>query len=411
MIKQNNLPDNATDKLQKLELDFKRLKEENEEYKKVLQNFNKVEEEQRLFKERYKQSQVRFRTIFEQSKLGNKILNGDLDILEANEAMISMLGYSSKKDILNRKITEFSHPDFVDHWHKLQVALWQKKIPSFVIDTCLVRKDRSTFWCRVTSILFEDNEVTLGYTIIEDIDEKKSLEVRAQRLYENQENIMHMVAHDLKSPLQTIQSLSALIEKNIRSNNQEQALHYLSLLQQIRERGYKIINDLLLIGDLESEKTDLQDINIADLLTTVLEQAKVVANKKGIQIFSEFDGKELLVKADREKILRVLDNLLSNAIKFSHEGQQVKLNIKEKVDSLTIEVQDQGIGIPESLRTNIFNKFTNSKRKGTKGEHTTGLGLFISKRIIEIHKGKIWFESSPTEGTTFFINLPKPNRR
>ena len=73
---------------------------------------------------------------------------------------------------------------------------------------------------------------------------------------------------------------------------------------------------------------------------------------------------------------------------------------------MLLQVIDKGIGIPESMQASIFNKFTKAKRKGTEGEQTTGLGLFIAKRIVNMHDGKIWFESIENSGTTFFVRLP-----
>ena len=148
-------------------------------------------EEIKALEEKNRQNQVRFKTIFEKSTLGNKILGPDLSILEVNKALISMLGYTDKQDLLNRKVIEFAHPDSVDHWRELQLKLWKESITSFSLDTCLVRKDKSLVWCHVTSILFQDEGRTLGYTILEDITERKILEDKAKRLYQAQLLLCH----------------------------------------------------------------------------------------------------------------------------------------------------------------------------------------------------------------------------
>jgi two-component system sensor histidine kinase VicK len=101
-----------------------------------------------------------------------------------------------------------------------------------------------------------------------------------------------------------------------------------------------------------------------------------------------------------------LENLLSNAVKFTHAGGQVTISLKNKGKKVLLQVSDTGIGIPQKLQTSIFDKFTKANRKGTKGESTTGLGLFIVKQIVDIHHGKIWLESEEGIGTTFFIELP-----
>ncbi|MDQ3535548.1 MAG: PAS domain S-box protein [Bacteroidota bacterium] len=87
-----------------------------------------------------------------------------------------MLGYSDKNDIINRKILEFAHPDYIEEWQELQTKLWKEKIASFSLDTCLVKKDGTIFCCHVNSILFEDEDRKLGYTII---NERKILEEKS----------------------------------------------------------------------------------------------------------------------------------------------------------------------------------------------------------------------------------------
>lgn len=368
----------------------------------------KLSEKNKILEERHNRSQLRFKTIFERSQLGNKILGKDLSILEVNDAFIHLLGFENAKDIINRKVIEFAHPDFIKPWHDLQVALWEEKIPTFSLDTCLVKKDGTVIWCHVTSILFEDEDQTLGYTILENINERKVLELKAERLYNAQEIVVNMVAHDLKSPLNTIQQLSGIIRSNINKHEQDQALLHLSLLDKTCSRKDVIINDLLLIGELELEEGPLQKqvVDVVDMAKTVVEQKLVIAQQKNIQINTYFSQPKIFAQVNKEKLSRVVENLLSNAIKFTKTSGVIHLKVLEEQRDLLIEIQDTGIGIPEAMQDTIFNKFTKAKRYGTEGEQTTGLGLFISKRIIEMHGGKIWLESIPNMGTTFFIRMP-----
>jgi two-component system sensor histidine kinase VicK len=383
-----------------LELKIKYLESEVLKCRKLLKK-NKVLEE------RHNRSQVRFKTIFDKSQLGNKILAEDLSIIEVNDAFINLLGYENANDIVNRKVIEFAHPDFIKPWHELQVALWQEKIPTFSHDTCLIKKDGTVIWCHVTSIIFEDEGRTLGYTILENINERKMLEIKADRLYKAQEIVVNMVAHDLKSPLNTIQQLSGIIRANINKQEKDQALLHLSLLDKTCSRKDVIINDLLLIGELELEEGPLQKqvVDIVEMARSMVEQKLLIAQQKNIKINTYFSHPNIFAQVNKEKLSRVLENLLSNGIKFTKAAGVINLKILEEQSNLLIEIQDSGIGIPEAMQDTIFNKFTKSKRIGTQGEQTTGLGLFISKRIIEMHGGKIWFESIPNVGTTFFIRM------
>lgn len=131
------------------------------------------------------QAQLRYRTVFENSQLGNKIIGPDLKILQVNPALVRMLGFDRKTDLVGHHILEFAHPDFKSDWKILQSKLWEKHVPSFQLDTCLVRKDGKSFWVSVTSMLFSDDGGSLGFTIIENIDNRKnavsSLVVREKR--------------------------------------------------------------------------------------------------------------------------------------------------------------------------------------------------------------------------------------
>jgi two-component system sensor histidine kinase VicK len=113
------------------------------------------------------------------------------------------------------------------------------------------------------------------------------------------------------------------------------------------------------------------------------------------------------VEADEVKFMQVINNLISNAIKFTHDGGIITIRIEEKKNLILISIQDNGIGIPEHLQDGLFEKFTKARRPGIKGEPSVGLGMSISKTIVEWHKGRMWFESKEHKGTTFYIELPK----
>lgn len=143
------------------------------------------QQEKKRFEDEYQHSQKRFRTIFEQSVIGKKIIDDQLQIVKINKALLDILGYR-EEEILGGRITDFSHPDFLQHWKNLQKELWTTDMPSFSFDTCLIKKDGSTAWVSITSILIEDQGKTLGYTIAEDIWERKEME-KLQRLINEQE--------------------------------------------------------------------------------------------------------------------------------------------------------------------------------------------------------------------------------
>jgi two-component system, OmpR family, sensor histidine kinase VicK len=367
---------------------------------------------QEALEKKYKESKSRFEAIFNQSILGNKIIAPDLKIMQANKALLQMMGYT-KEELIGNRITKFAHPDFTHHWQELQTNLWEKKIPAFQIETCLLKKDGSVIWCQVTSILFQDQGVSLGFTIIEDINKRKSLELELKKLYDNQETIMHMVAHDLKSPLFNIKLAAGFLKENLEAlqakerQKQDKPFTYVDLILDTSDKALILIQDLLLIGKVESTSEALEETNLKTFIQFHLKNLTVGAQKKGIKVTFHSPEKPVYAPINREKFRQVLENLLSNAIKFTHKNGQVTITLKKEGKKTVLQVQDNGIGIPEQLQATIFNKFTKAGRTGTEGEPTTGLGLYIVKQIIDKHQGKIWVESQENVGTTFFIEIPK----
>jgi two-component system sensor histidine kinase VicK len=135
-----------------------------------------VQDHQALL-DRYEQTQVRFRTVFEHSPLGQKIIDSDLTICQANPALVAMLGFTHTSDVVGRKIMEFAHPDHRADWTRLQRSLWAHDLPYFVLETRLIRQTGSAFWCQVTSVLFPDEAGEMGYTTLIDMDEQKRREL------------------------------------------------------------------------------------------------------------------------------------------------------------------------------------------------------------------------------------------
>ncbi|RVT98506.1 PAS domain S-box protein [Mucilaginibacter limnophilus] len=159
----------------------------------------------------YQESQSRFRAVFEASSLGNKIIGADLKILQVNAALIKLLGYSNKEEIIGTEILNYSPSERHKEWRYLQQQLWQHLAPSFSLETVLIRKDGSLIWCQVTSILFQDNGETLGYTIIEDITEQ-------HKLRQQKEEFISVASHELKTPFTSLkaalQIINRLLEKD-----------------------------------------------------------------------------------------------------------------------------------------------------------------------------------------------------
>ena len=221
----------------------------------------------------------------------------------------------------------------------------------------------------------------------------------------NYQRLIRVVAHDLRNPIGAINSISALIlDGNIVAEEEKE---WLRLINTSSASCLQLISELLLTDfGLQEERLDKEDIDLSALLLQTAKLLGFKAQEKKQHIFLQ-DSISATLFADQNKLARVLNNLLVNAIKFSGEGATITISSSRTQDGVLIAVIDTGIGIPQAIADKLFDPFTNAKRKGTAGEQSFGLGLYISKQIIEAHKGKIWFESAQGKGTTFYILLPE----
>jgi two-component system sensor histidine kinase VicK len=366
---------------------------------------------QQAHDDRYEQSQVRFRTVFEHSPLGNKIIDRDLVIKQVNPAVVAMLGFERADELVGHKIIEYAHPDHQADWVRLQESLWAHKLPCFALETCLRRQDGTWFWCRVTSVLFKDEAGELGYTTLEDITERKNLELKHRQLYDAQETIMHLVAHDLKNPLNNIGIIVGLLQSHIGvqsiapASAQEDVQKLLALAGQACTTASSLLKDVLYLGQLEATRFEKHRTDLNAFLRERLEVFRVAAKEKDINLVLDLPPETVHVAIHGDKFGRILDNLLSNALKFTPAEGTINVSLQAHDGRVRLTVRDTGLGIPAELQPRVFDKFTSASRPGLYGDTTTGLGLFITKQIVEMHQGQIWLESVENEGTTFYIEL------
>jgi len=360
--------------------------------------------EQKEKDDKYEQSQVRFRTVFENSPLGQKIINPDLLIRQANPALAAMLGLTRPAEVEGRRILAFVHPHYRVDWDHLQERLWGHHISNFTFDTCLVRADGSSFWCQVHSILFPDEGQELGYTTLIDITAHKELEASLKRLYDTQETILHLVAHDVKTPIAHIQMLAELLRRD-GAGQPSEAPMLLGLIERSCAEASTLLQDVLYIGQLDATRLKKEPTNLNVFLDAQLTLHRLAAEQKGIVLTLELPPHVVTVTLNPNKFSRVVVNLLTNALKFTPTGGRVVVRLEERAGRPRLLVQDSGLGIASALQAHIFDKFSTAARAGLYGEDTTGLGLFITQQIVRLHGGKIGLESRENEGTTFFIDL------
>jgi len=221
---------------------------------------------------------------------------------------------------------------------------------------------------------------------------------------QEKDRILRTVAHDLRNPIGGIASLTGVMSEENYTDEQKELLN---IIRETSFNSIELINEILEATESASAILNKEAVEVNTLLSNSVELMRFKAAEKQQIINTFLLTSPLEVCISREKIWRVISNLISNAIKFSPEESAILVMAVELENEIQISVKDHGIGIPEKLRNQVFNMFTDAKRPGTAGEKSFGLGLSICKQIIEDHSGRIWFESDTENGTSFNFTLPK----
>ncbi len=217
-----------------------------------------------------------------------------------------------------------------------------------------------------------------------------------EKLHTQQGEILGFVAHDLRNPLNNIEALSTLL-------NNENPQEELKLILNSTQQAKNIINDLIEAVKMDKNKLDTESLNLNSFLTSTVEKWRTNSKR---DLVLDVEDPKILAYANASKLERVLDNLISNAIKFSSDDKKIKISLRKIAKRIEIKVKDDGIGIPKELISYIFQQFSQAGRNGLHGEKSIGLGLHISKKIMQQHGGELLVESEEDKGTTFTVLFP-----
>jgi signal transduction histidine kinase len=218
------------------------------------------------------------------------------------------------------------------------------------------------------------------------------------------------VSHELKTPLTAIGSLVDNMIDGLTGSLNDKQTRYMKGIKDSTERLARLIRDLLDLSVIERGRTEMKLAKFAlgGLIYEVVESLKPLALEKDIAVDVVRTNGDLTAWADRDKIIQILTNLIINAIKFSPAGGTLRLSMGPASDLsfLEVAVSDTGPGVPESELDNIFHEFYQINQPNREKTAGVGLGLAISKKLVEMHGGSIRIESAPGQGSTFFFTLP-----
>lgn len=220
-------------------------------------------------------------------------------------------------------------------------------------------------------------------------------------------DFIHTVSHDLRSPLTSIMGYVELLERVGPLNNQQR--DFVRRVQASAKDITYLVNELLDLGRVEAGfDTHMDRVQLEDILRYTIENVRKQAEDKSLALVNQVNGEIPPVMGNPIRLRQVVDNLVSNAVKYTPNGGSVTTRLHPEGDQVVFSVSDTGVGIPVADQPHIFEKFYRASNT-PKGAPGTGLGLAIVKSIVDTHDGRIWVESAPGEGTTFYVVLPVYN--
>ena len=354
--------------------------------------------------EALKESEERFRAIVSQATAG--IGQADLSgrFVFANDRYCTIVR-RSREELMSLRMQDITHPDHLPH----NLLLFRRALETgepFVIEKRYILPDGQSVWVsNSVSIVRNANgqpQSVLAVTI--DIGERIRAEQELRKANRELEEFAYVASHDLQEPLRMVNVYTQLLLRR-HVGDAPQAKQYAEIIHRGVNRMEALIHDLLAFSRTIHPNDELQ-AGTADLSAALTEAESVLKDR--IEETGAVIDPPLLptVRGDTAQLALVFQNLLSNAIKYQANGTRPEVKITAKCDDkfCTVAVRDNGIGFESKYTERIFGLFKRLHKDEYPG---TGLGLAICRRIVERHGGRIWAESTPGEGSTFYVSLPR----
>ena len=358
-------------------------------------------------------SEERFRSAFEDAPIGIALVALSGQFIRVNRSLCQILGYSQDQ-LLTKTFPEITHPDDVaTNLEQLQRAI-AGEINIYQVQQRYLHQQGHIVWALVNVSVVRDSREYPIYFIaqIQDISDRYVID-------QMKDEFISIVSHELRTPLTAIHGSLGILESGIYHNNCEKFNHLISIALNNSDRLVRLVNDILDLERLESQKTELvkEACEVTDLIEQAVETVQPLADTAKIHL--DWTPLPVSVWAAPDAIVQTLTNLLSNAIKFSSAGstvsvwaevveamEKVKENIHTPLPYILFSIHDRGRGIPADKLETIFGRFQQVDVQDSRHKGGTGLGLAICKSIVQQHQGQIWVESVWGTGSSFYFTLP-----
>ncbi len=392
--------------------------------------------ERKQAEEALKASEEKYRSIIESIEEGYFELDLAGNVIFCNDSLCSIVGYA-REDLLGMNNRDYTAPETAQKMYKIFSEVYRTGISARSSDFEVIRKNGDTIFIEISASLVRDSSGTpVGFRgVLRDVTDRKQHEIELQKSKEAAEtanraksDFLANMSHELRTPLHHIMGFTELVvTKCFGELNEVQEEHLNDVLQSSKHL-LSLINDVLDLSKIEGGKMEinLSEVHVERLIEQSLLMFKEKAMKHRINLSIDAEGIPPFINADERKLKQIIYNLLSNAIKFTPDGGTIRLNARQvdpralahrKIGEghpdgnghryIEFAIVDTGIGITPENQERIFGRFERVDESMNRRYEGTGLGLALSKDLVELHGGKIWVESEGEgKGSAFHFVLP-----
>lgn len=371
-----------------------------------------------------KESEEKFKNVILQSSDGFSLVDDSCKIIEWNPALEKITGYSKseffhqsaievEKILIDKtEISDLTNYNKIDTLYKTIFS--QKYIPENIkyIEGKIICKNKEIKYVSISAFLINTANCTYLGKVVRDLTDKRNSEDLKLKLKVSdntakfKQQFLANMSHEMRTPMNGIIGMIEFLQKT--SLNETQ-IEYTNTIKNSSETLLNLLNDILLLSKIEAGKLELHNsaFNIHHVIQNIKSLFSALVKHKNIKFVSKYTNKVPdYIIADKHKLIQILSNLVSNAVKFTEEGEiTVEFSIlkclKNNKVELRVDVIDTGIGIDNNFKERIFETFSQADNSNTRIHEGAGLGLSITKQLVELMNGKLFFESEIGKGTTF----------
>jgi PAS domain S-box-containing protein len=350
--------------------------------------------------------------------------------LLVNQYLCDILGYSHK-ELSKKRYKDITTPEDLQVILVAVEDLKEGKIDNYQREQRFYRKDGSAVWVNLRMTVQKNASGDPDYYLItvEDISERKraekatkkqhELEAKAALLAEQREHLIaiskakdefvSLASHQLRTPATGVKQYVGLILQGYVGAVPPAQLDFLSKAYDSNERQLKIINQLLYVARLDAGKIQIRPsrFNLSELLNDIIDEQQLSFKDRRQEIILGMPDEPVYISADVRLLRMAIENLVDNAGKYSADGKNIAVELHAPTNQVSVAITDHGIGIPQKLQSNLFQKFSRLDNSQSTAASGTGLGLYWAKKIIDMHDGQLDLASKLNKGSTFTITLPR----